>query len=160
VGSYAYEFAPSYFGNPAASADLTAVLDPLGDIDEQHDIYVVMLLRTDRIPAKTSAQGLAALPGACSEPRKPRSSLTEESIVSPRTPQKSLLPQAVPGPYGSDMKTTAIMVEGRLLAWLEETRPQEQNLSAYVRGLLERALRREQAGGYAGEARRIRQAKR
>jgi len=58
------------------------------------------------------------------------------------------------------MKTTAIMVEGRLLAWLEETKPQEQNLSTYVRALLERALRREQASGYAGSGARIRQAKR
>jgi len=57
------------------------------------------------------------------------------------------------------MKTTAIMVEGRLLAWLEETKPQEQNLSVYVRSLLERALRREQGAGYAGCVKRIRRAK-
>lgn len=45
-----------------------------------------------------------------------------------------------PAAYGSVMKTTAILVEGRLLRRLEETKPREQSLSAYVRSLLERAL--------------------
>jgi hypothetical protein len=57
------------------------------------------------------------------------------------------------------MKTTAIMVKERLRAWLEVTKPREQNLSVYTRSVSERALRREQAGGYAGCVMRSRQAK-
>jgi hypothetical protein len=40
------------------------------------------------------------------------------------------------------MKATTIKVEGELLRELERTKPAAQTLSAYVRGLLERELRR------------------
>jgi len=42
------------------------------------------------------------------------------------------------------MKATTIKVEGALLESLERTKPPKQSLSAYVRALLERALRQEQ----------------
>jgi hypothetical protein len=41
------------------------------------------------------------------------------------------------------MKATTIKVEGDLLRELERTKPRSQTLSAYVRSLLEREMRRQ-----------------
>lgn len=47
------------------------------------------------------------------------------------------------------MKATTIKVEGALLESLERAKPEKQSLSAYVRTLLERALRQEQLAAAA-----------
>jgi hypothetical protein len=47
------------------------------------------------------------------------------------------------------MKATTIKVEGTLLETLEKTKPPKLTLSAYVRTLLERALRQEQMAAAA-----------
>jgi len=47
------------------------------------------------------------------------------------------------------MKATAIMVEGRLLDRLEQARPHDQSLAAFVRSLLERALHEEELAAAA-----------
>jgi len=47
------------------------------------------------------------------------------------------------------MKATTIKVEGELLESLERSKPPKQSLSAYVRTLLERALRQEQLAAAA-----------
>lgn len=44
--------------------------------------------------------------------------------------------------YSDSMKGTTIKVEGALLAELEQAKPKSQSLSAYVRAVLEREVRR------------------
>lgn len=46
--------------------------------------------------------------------------------------------------YFISMKATTIKVEGELLEALERSKPPKQSVSAFVRTLLERALRQEQ----------------